>query len=267
MHTKEDWLRAICENPADDTLRLVYADWLEEQEETPTSPCPQCNGNKKVPYCSRFMYSCSELGIECDCKSKKICETCKGIGNVQHQSRASLIREQVAEGHITHNCHPNSPQWHPLCLVPELAALPSSWTCTGYNRGFLSEIVLDCDSFVEHAPVLFRQHPITSVRLTDVVVADNMPYGEDSEFYSVHDNSFVGHSTARIPPDLWTELDGFTVEYAESYYMYGIKQYATPELARAALSPACVRYGRKKAGLPPLYTNGHTAHLSNTVPR
>ncbi len=31
MYTEKEWLRSICENPADDQLRLVFADWLEEQ--------------------------------------------------------------------------------------------------------------------------------------------------------------------------------------------------------------------------------------------
>lgn len=33
MHTKADWIRAICECPQDDHLRLIYADWLEENGE------------------------------------------------------------------------------------------------------------------------------------------------------------------------------------------------------------------------------------------
>lgn len=33
MHTDEDFLRKLLENPADDTIRLVYADWLDEQGE------------------------------------------------------------------------------------------------------------------------------------------------------------------------------------------------------------------------------------------
>ncbi len=31
MHDERDFLRKLLENPADDTTRLVYADWLDEQ--------------------------------------------------------------------------------------------------------------------------------------------------------------------------------------------------------------------------------------------
>jgi len=31
MHDEDDFLRKLLENPADDTARLVYADWLDEQ--------------------------------------------------------------------------------------------------------------------------------------------------------------------------------------------------------------------------------------------
>ena len=31
MHDEDDFLRALSENPADDTLRMIYADWLDER--------------------------------------------------------------------------------------------------------------------------------------------------------------------------------------------------------------------------------------------
>lgn len=31
MHTERDWVRAVCERPDDDYVRLVFADWLDEQ--------------------------------------------------------------------------------------------------------------------------------------------------------------------------------------------------------------------------------------------
>jgi uncharacterized protein (TIGR02996 family) len=33
MHDEADFLRKLLENPADDTARLVYADWLDEQSD------------------------------------------------------------------------------------------------------------------------------------------------------------------------------------------------------------------------------------------
>jgi uncharacterized protein (TIGR02996 family) len=33
MHDDSDFLRKLLENPADDTVRLVYADWLEERDD------------------------------------------------------------------------------------------------------------------------------------------------------------------------------------------------------------------------------------------
>src|SRR5262245_9017731 len=33
MHDDTDFLRKLLENPADDTVRLVYADWLDERDD------------------------------------------------------------------------------------------------------------------------------------------------------------------------------------------------------------------------------------------
>ena len=41
--------------------------------------CSTCDGKGEVEYCSRFMYSCAELGYDtCQCNSTKLCEQCKG---------------------------------------------------------------------------------------------------------------------------------------------------------------------------------------------
>src|SRR5262245_41656475 len=34
MHDEDDFLHKLLENPADDTTRLVYADWLDERDDT-----------------------------------------------------------------------------------------------------------------------------------------------------------------------------------------------------------------------------------------
>ena len=45
MNTGELLLRAVLCDPGDDTARLAYADWLEEQSETLTATCPGCGGS------------------------------------------------------------------------------------------------------------------------------------------------------------------------------------------------------------------------------
>jgi uncharacterized protein (TIGR02996 family) len=41
MHTDDDFLRKLLDNPADDTVRLVYADWLDDQDDPTAKPKSQ----------------------------------------------------------------------------------------------------------------------------------------------------------------------------------------------------------------------------------
>ena len=45
MNTGDLLMRSILCDPADDTARLAFADWLEEQPETLTATCPGCGGS------------------------------------------------------------------------------------------------------------------------------------------------------------------------------------------------------------------------------
>lgn len=83
-------LRAICAVPDEDTPRLAYADWLDEQDQLPDRACPKCKGRKWTP-------------IEMT-KKKVTCNTCFNVatqrasGTVHDTSRADraeLIRVQV----------------------------------------------------------------------------------------------------------------------------------------------------------------------------
>lgn len=106
--------RDICQHPEDDTLRLQYADLLDEIGDERV-PCPKCKGEKTVPYCSRFMYSCAELNVECDCGSLKSCDKCDGDGTVlstANRDRAEFIRVQCELERYDPAAH------HPVCLGP-----------------------------------------------------------------------------------------------------------------------------------------------------
>src|SRR5262245_32906100 len=85
MTTHDALLAAVLAHPADDTARLVYADWLEEN--AGTVECTACGGTcsvmgtgKRNPVASKNQYSCP-------CRSGRVSD-----GRAE---RAEFIRVQV----------------------------------------------------------------------------------------------------------------------------------------------------------------------------
>jgi uncharacterized protein (TIGR02996 family) len=90
MTEQEALLRAILEDPADDTVRLVYADWLDENVKT--KPCPRCNGGLRLVHVNRETFTKPPL------QPKDLCRMCEGTSSVTdggYKERAELIRVQV----------------------------------------------------------------------------------------------------------------------------------------------------------------------------
>lgn len=93
--TELDHIAAINTNPDDDTPRLVYADWLDEQPGT--KACVRCrNGRLYCPKCSGE--GCSPYGVAANgpCLADQECEYCDGTGAVPdgRAARAAFIRVQ-----------------------------------------------------------------------------------------------------------------------------------------------------------------------------
>lgn len=122
---------------------------------------------------------------------------------------------------------------------PPLPALMTRW-----ERGFLGALGCMPNAFITHAPALFAAYPITEVRLLG-----RRPVREINgwRWKPANQRATVLHplsGPARLPIPLYARL------------MHGpghhTSWYATQEQAQAALSRACVDYGRWVAGLPPL---------------
>jgi hypothetical protein len=82
MTDGEHLYRAILDNPADDTLRLAYADWLDETAGVGT--CPTCGGTG----CTDRYHGCADPGHRCP--------DCDGTGSSPdgRHERAEFIRVQ-----------------------------------------------------------------------------------------------------------------------------------------------------------------------------
>jgi uncharacterized protein (TIGR02996 family) len=95
------------------------------------------------------------------------------------------------------------------------------------------------------AAALFRAQPVTAVTLPD---REPVPLGR-VRFFWASDASVRGGSHPRsvLPAALHDALEGYHVE---EYTRAGWKAYGTAVAAKAALSEACVRLGRRLAKLP-----------------
>lgn len=209
MTTADALLADVIANPYDDTPRLVYADWLEE---TGVSPL-------RAEWIRRGVWQGEELTV-----------------SFHRQGPKAEVRP--ADGWERMLCYLSLPCGIPLCAV---RAPIITYTV---RRGFLDGTSLDLETFLAHAATLFRHHPITTVNLTDreprlMSEAEGWYYWfEDVPAQPVKVNA----NRHWLPQDLFALLeDGGPVG------RHHARAFGTEQQARAALSAACVAWGRQQA--------------------
>jgi uncharacterized protein (TIGR02996 family) len=264
--TEADLLREILACPDDDAPRLAYADRLDEL--AGRVECGRCQRDEPG----------WRLGIGGE-PPRVQCHVCQGTGSVSDGSaeRAAFIRCQIelATMHCTRHLH-SSPCRHlgpggaggPLELCESLRrrerVLLESATGRGYHcwewmgqavkdhvvpdgaywrdhvvfrRGFVHAITCTAADFLAHAAAIFAAQPVQSVELSDVTTPRPVDGERARHFFLEKD----------MPSPIFRLLrtqDCFG----------GWKRFPSREAARAALSAACVAYGRGRAGvgsLPP----------------
>lgn len=253
--TETGLLRSILEQPDEDTVRLAYADYLDEN--SGTRPCVKCQGTRiyewedetdwgtPIPRKDPCWY-CKETGVELDsgaARAEYIRLSCAGVNE---QRRRDLLGKYGAEWSSSLASVLGLKKWGNSGVTGGPGTKHSAW---GWNRGFISHLELYTDSFLRAAPELFRLHPITSVDLRDKSAT------EESE-------GFVWYYGRRwnIQTE-WPFTFGMEVEKKfgwtnastpASYYRSVL--YKTQREAQILLSKAAVQYGRLAAGLLPLTT-------------
>lgn len=144
------WMQRIRATPDDDLPRLIFADWLEEKGDTiychfirqsiVGNLCGKCGGKGKVSlgYCNAFMYSCEELGIECEHKKKLItCGECRGTGLYSSpiDKNAKPTTRQVQEGFVRRE------------VIEQVFPLLSG--SYKLSRGFISEVSIAPNDYLK----------------------------------------------------------------------------------------------------------------------
>ena len=240
-NTGSQLLAEIAAKPEDDTIRLAFADWLEE------------NGDDRRAAFIRGMIDLEKCHPSCG-----VGNVCRGTAVLPPKVTCAGVRDRVTELFDSNLC-----RWESGVVIPDCAyRLP--WRGTGdtapvmaiFRRGFVDEVRLNAAAFTEDfARELFARHPVTRVVLTDrepqqwLPEIRGLPPGcANRWFWSVRgpDSSVPGYPHYVPRGVQWSAV------WLRAKWYCDTPTYDTADAANAALSDACVAWGRSLAGLPPL---------------
>lgn len=255
---EEALMDAIRNDPNDDTVRLAYADWLDEN-----AACNACFGTTLA-------------GWGAWDKNHGPCAECRGTGTNGNAARAEFVRVQVAiAGEPTGNFYSLNRKRERELLTPPTNH--DSWCAPipriggvgiTFRRGFVDEVRLTLAQFVggpcghsgdEHrrdrqrgepypcastdrTPGLaaaIGAHPVRRVGLTD---RSSQEYYYDSLLTVYGWRSTPEGRPYDIPPDLLNIMRRMFPKNAKGKVNW--VDFDTEQAARDALSEACVEYAR-----------------------
>lgn len=155
LATDAGFLEAICADPADTSVRLIYADWLQEH-----------GGNEYAEFI-RVQVELADLEgrmknlstgevkpLRCDDKGHWL--TCPDT------EKCEALRRREAEL-LEHNWMAWAGQ--------ELLRFVNFYGRRGapaFRRGFVEVVECRCDQWMEHGPAIVRRQPVREVRLSDI---------------------------------------------------------------------------------------------------
>ncbi len=145
MNTRESFLADVIANPADDAVRLIYADWLEDNGE----------GER-----AEFIRVQCELAIPCRHEGRLHHDQCERCNRLRKRERELLVH--TADWWINEVAKPlgwkafNLESRHSLYMT-----IPHEWA-----RGFVAQLTLPAEIWLAHADTLTAAQPIERVTLT-----------------------------------------------------------------------------------------------------
>lgn len=241
MTTESALLEAIIREPDDDTPRLVYADWLDENS-AEDRVCTTCRGDGNG-------YGGGKYAV----LTKGACPTCRGVGRVSdgRRKRAEFIRSTGPGS----SCHDNDGllvRYFAGTVVNALGDLAQHVEYDSIRYGFVDWIRIPLDKFMYAAGRIFSRHPIRSVFLNDrqpngqrvgywmcVALGE---YPVEPAFYDT-DVYTGGMRAYDVPPELFKYLAGNRVRLSYAT----IAGYQDVAAANKDMNSACLAYGREQA--------------------
>lgn len=207
--------RAVVEQPDDDTVRLVFADWLEEHGEGERAELI------RLQVWHGQNWPTHELRKGCRCKSCRTFRRCTEILCLANRVKWA------------------GPAWAPCCKIR-------------WYRGFIETIELPVDQLEPHAAAIFAEHPVTAVKLVDAVPSLDSMVGSTRRAWYLADkrnpetcDPMMGY----IPIALFGELARMSTNNVDAWNLV-LAVYPNEESAMQEVENAAVILGRKQAKLP-----------------
>lgn len=213
MSDRARLMRAILENPGDMHLRLVFADWVEERGDSEWAAFIRYGAEK---FCGEsFTLSYGNAA-----------RTAANL-SMTYQPTAIASRTLVKR----------AAEW--------MVGIDLDINAFGWQGGLLASIHLKLDEFMEHAAVIFGNHPVTWVSF------EGLDAVQDQDAWVWNFRKRWQHETeSDLPFDLWPE------DIQAKYRDVGLESFSlrcsSEETANQFASILAVGYGRKLAGLTPL---------------
>lgn len=222
MTNGEALRRAVLADPEDDTVRLAYADYLQEQGEGEQARLIRCQVKRGT-----------------------------GCNSVPWDMPRLRVRRWFAPWWTNRSIWSfHNPQWDLIVSrVRSLSEQGSMSNCFFVRRGFMDEIRLPLAAFMGHAEAIFRSHPVTRVVLTDrepmpVDDAVGRGFGWLGSAYWKLCADGTEHGPHILPMELIDALPKSDLPVRKGL----MKRWRLRDDALNALSRACCVVGRERAG-------------------
>jgi uncharacterized protein (TIGR02996 family) len=217
------FIDSIIEDAGRTDERLIYADWLEEQDRAERAACV------------RMPFGTPDYDTERSAYDQALREVaCAFVNFVEERDIRLASEPRLRVGRRLSDVRAKAIDYE----------APEHGVVAVVRFGFVTDIAIDVEVFQLYGRDLVLQVPITDVRLTGV------------DFDPVHIRQIVDPtdhwrcwSVPEIPEPIFDLLEGYQTLRIRGVTLKG---YMSNEEGWTALSRACVRWARREAGLPEL---------------
>lgn len=211
-------LRAISDNPADDSLRLLYADACEEAGDDARAEFTRVQVELAVGgwSCGEFMYSCGELWGGVDGMEQYGCGKCRRWAALTRRERELLDNDFCRFG----------------VRIPGFTS--------EMRRGFVESLGCTCADWLAHGPKVVACQPVTRVEL-----GDRKPVRSGYGWAWWNSDWTQADDPDDLDERLFDALDGFGLCDPDDDKAW--KAYVAEQEANNALSRACIAWARAEA--------------------